>query len=392
MAANPLYDVVVVGAGPSGSIAAFHLARAGLRVALLDKADFPRYKVCGGGVVFRSLAEFPVSIDPIVESPCHRAEVVHHRPDLYFRTSRQVPIVSMVMRSRLDMSLLDAARESGVRVWTGCQVVGARQAGSLVEFETNRHRFRGRFGIGADGTRSPVARLAGWSAPRKLATALECEVKVAPRSYSRFEGVARFDLGAIESGYGWVFPKAEKLSIGVFTLNPQRVNLNRALSRYLDLLGLAGDVQSMERHGAVLPLKPRRGGLCRGRILLAGDAAGLADPVTGEGISLAAKSGRLAAEAILASSAGDPSQVRMSHEIALGEILSELRLGRILSPLLYDWPSLRASLFKRHGQALSEAMTDVFLGRRTYRTLLGSPGNYLRLLGVKRNGYRPGLS
>src|SRR5438093_595335 len=108
------------------------------------------------------------------------------------------------------------------------------------------------------------------------------------------------------------------------------------------------------------------GPLARERMLLAGDAAGLADPVTAEGISLAARSGGLAADAIIAS-ALDPPRARAGYHEALRPMLAELRVARTLARLLYEYPRARRWMFRRVGQPLGEAITDVFLGVRTYR-------------------------
>src|SRR4029077_4203440 len=115
----------------------------------------------------------------------------------------------------------------------------------------------------------------------------------------RFARVPRFDVGTVPYGYAWVFPKTAHLSVGVLTTHRGAINLHGQLEEYLRVIGLAP--QSMERHGFVIPVRPRAGPLARARMLLVGDAAGLADPGTAEGISLAARSGRLAADAIIAS-------------------------------------------------------------------------------------------
>jgi flavin-dependent dehydrogenase len=164
-----------------------------------------------------------------------------------------------------------------------------------------------------------------------------------------------------------VFPKAAHLSVGVLTTHRGSIDLRRHLEEYLRVIGLAP--RSVERHGFVIPIRPRAGPLARGRVLLAGDAAGFADPVTAEGISLAARSGGLAADAIIAGGL-DPTRIRAAYQAALRPLLAELRVARALARLLYDYPRLRTWMFRRVGQRLVEAITDVFLGARTYRRSL----------------------
>jgi flavin-dependent dehydrogenase len=156
-------------------------------------------------------------------------------------------------------------------------------------------------------------------------------------------------------------------------MRPKSGGLRGALHHYLRDLG-AGD-----EHGFVIPIAPRRT-FARGRVLLAGDAAGLADPVTGEGISWAMQSGRAAAEAIL-DGRFDPALARRSYVHRLRrEILPELRIARALANVLYRRPKLAGRLFERSGRALCEAMTDVVCGERTYRELVYSPRSYVAVL------------
>jgi len=176
--------------------------------------------------------------------------------------------------------------------------------------------------------------------------------------------VPRFDVGIVPHGYAWVFPKTTHLSVGVLTTHRGAINLHRQLEEYLRVIRLAP--QAMERHGFVIPVRPRAGPLARARMLLVGDAAGLADPVTAEGISLAARSGRLAADAIIASQL-DPQRARAGYDAALRPMLAELRVARTLARLLYEYPRARRWMFRRVGQRLVEAITDVFMGARTYR-------------------------
>ena len=137
----------------------------------------------------------------------------------------------------------------------------------------------------------------------------------------------------------------------------------------------------MRVRGAPIPVRPRRTA-ARGRVFLAGDAAGLADPLTGEGISLAIRSGRLAAEALLAARL-DPRGATRGYLAALRrEILGELRIARGLAWVLYGRPGLVRRLVPRLGQLAGEALTEVVAGRRTYLDLVGSGRAWRRLLGA----------
>jgi geranylgeranyl reductase family protein len=381
-----IHDVAVVGAGPAGASAARVLAEAGARVVLLEKHALPRYKTCGGGVVGRALRALPPALRAAVEAtaverPCHIAELDLGDEGLRFRARRPRPLISMVMRDRFDAVLTAAAEAAGAEIRSRCTVRGVVSRADRVELETAGGPVAARFVVAADGATSETARLAGWKPPRRHAPAVEAEVRVRDADFARLVDVARFDFGPAAAGYGWVFPKREHLSIGVCTMRPG-VNLNTTLTRYLESLGL-GNLEDVQRHGFFIPLDPRAEGVVRGRVLLAGDAAGLADPVTGEGISGAIESGTLAARAIV-DGGDEPARVGARYDRALVAVRREIRIGRALARLTYDLPRLRRFVFRRHGQALAEGMTDVLMGDRTYASLLGRAKTYAYLLGLRR--------
>jgi geranylgeranyl reductase family protein len=373
-------DVAVVGAGPAGATAALLLARAGVAVALLDRARLPRDKTCGGGVVARALESLPPGVGVPVERRLGRVESRFVDAGIAVTVERETPLVHMAMRAPLDFALAEAARAAGAVLETPCALENVGLLADHVELETSHGPLRARFLVAADGAAGPTARVVGWTAPLATVPALEAEVKVPPRVLARFTDGARFDLGVPAGGYGWVFPKAAHLSVGVgvFARGAGRRRLRDELGRYLHAVGL-GEASVLRVRGAPIPVRPRRD-VARGRVLLAGDAAGLADPLTGEGISLAIRSGRLAAESLLAARL-EPRAVARAYVASLrGEILGELRIARGLAWVLYRRPGLARRLVPRLGQLAGEALTEVVAGRRTYRALVGSARAWRRLL------------
>jgi geranylgeranyl reductase family protein len=380
---NRHLDVAIAGGGPAGAAAALALARAGVKVVVLEKAALPRYKTCGGGVVQRALRLLPAEARPAVERQAYAVELHLLDAGLKFAVERDAPIVALTMRAELDLAVLDAARRAGAEIRPACPVLGVKPRDGKVEIATPAGALSARFVIGAGGAASAVARGAGWPEPLDLAPALEGEVYVAGEVLERFSRAARFDLGLVPHGYGWIFPKRDHLSIGVFSVDPRSANLNAELERYLKAAGVEG-IERLERHGHAIPICPREGGFMRGRVLLAGDAAGLADPLTGEGISWALESGRLAAESIL-EGGFEPASVRQAFELALERrLLPELQLARCLARLVYQHPRLRGWLFQRFGQQLCEAVARVFAGEATYRELLQNPLHFLKLFARAR--------
>jgi len=355
------------------------LANAGARVVLVERMAVPRYKTCGGGVVARAVDRLPGCVGATAERRCRTVELGFPDDGSRFVVERDQPIVTMTMRSELDRALLDVARNAGAEVRDRCAFRGLLERSRGLEVETERGPLRARFLIGADGANGPVARHAGWDDVPYCVPALEAEVRVDAATLQRFSGTARFDFGLPADGYAWVFPKRRHLSVGLLHMRRGARGLKALLPRYLDAVGLSR-VDGIDVHGSLIPVRPRRGGFVRGRVLLAGDSAGLADPVTGEGISHAIESGRVAASALLNGELVPAEVARLYRRGLERRILGELRFARPLAHLLYRHPRLRRFAFRRLGQSMCRVITDVIVGRGSYRRILSSPANYLRLL------------
>ena len=376
--AAPMDDAVVVGGGPGGAAAAATLARGGARVTVLEEFAVPRYKTCGGGVVGRARRWLPAGI--AFERECHRAILYEHGCDLNWTVERSTPSLATTMRAGFDAALLDAAAAAGAGVHAPCRALDIDVGAEHVTVHTTRGEFRARYVIAADGARSRIASRSGWKGEPRCVPALEYEIQVDDTVRERF-AAARFDFGLVPGGYGWVFPKRAHLSVGVLSTRPEVRRLPTYLATYLAAAGVSG-IRHAEKHGALIPAAPRPGGFVRGRVLLVGDAAGLADPLTYEGISSALASGTLAARSLLEAEF-EPAATRKSYEAALEhDVLPELRAARRLASILYGSARVREFAFGRAGQALCEAMCDVVAGERTAHDLVQSPASWARLVRV----------
>jgi len=381
------YDAAVIGAGPAGATAALHLARAGRSVLLVERETLPRDKTCGGGVVARALRHWPGVTLPS-EGACFAAEANLLTRAIRLRVERAEPIVHMTLRAELDRTLVEAALAAGAELASATRLETLGELDGALELGTSQGPRRARFVLAADGALGRTAALAGWTDELHSIPALEAEVRVAPGVAARFAGSARFDLDALPHGYGWVFPKRNQLSCGVGVFRRGRARLQEALASYLTRIGVA-PIEHIETKGFVIPIRPRRE-LARGRVLLVGDAAGLADPLTAEGISIAAHSAELAARALI-EGGPDPARVRRHYQRSLGrEILPELAWARRLSALLYEHPALAERLLRQRGESFAHALVAVIRGEASYRSLLYSPRSYWKLLRANSgSGSRP---
>jgi len=373
-----MYDVAVIGAGPAGCSTASALASTGRSVLLLEKAALPRYKTCGGGLLPRAYAMLPPTVDAIVESSFPSVLLNFHGEGMQFTASRSEPLVRMTMRADLDNFLATKAKKAGARVLDACPVKQVIPDSDWVTLVTDQGTFRARFLVAADGVQSLAAKSCGWSSLPKLAPAIEWELQLSAGEFARFGQTARFDFGFIDAGYAWVFPKRHHLSVGILTTAPANINLGARLEVYLRTLGIR-EIERVEKHGYVIPLEPRREPLYRGRVLLAGDAAGLVDPITAEGISYALWSGKLAAEAIKGDLCNVAKVGPCYQQLLEAHILRDLRAARWLANLVYHHPRLRNWAFRRQGARLTNFVTDVVMGGRSYHAALKDPRNYLKM-------------
>jgi geranylgeranyl reductase family protein len=302
-----LFDVVVVGAGPAGSTTAYRLARAGARVLLVDRACFPRDKPCGGGLTWRAVRELPFSVDPVVEEVVDRFALrFRYRTGVERRSGR--PLVLMTQRKRLDAFLAERAAEAGAEFRDGAKVEAIEQNGAVTV------RFRGASAradvlVGADGVNGVVARQLGLADRRHHGVALEGNVAYTPETRAEFRRRALVELGTVAGGYAWVFPKGDHVNVGVGGWEREGPNLRSHLKRLCAEYRIHEDAVT-DLRGYRLPMRVPGAVALSGRALLVGDAAGLIDPLSGDGIYEALVSGRLAADAILAERLSDyPAQL-----------------------------------------------------------------------------------
>jgi geranylgeranyl reductase family protein len=362
-----IYDVAVIGSGPSGASTAFHAARLGLKTIIIEKETLPRYKTCGGGFVFRGRKHMPFDISEVIESEFDSVDIVFADKNLKFKTKRQDPIITMIMRDSFDHLIVKKAQEYGVDLLQG-ETLKEVIPGEVAKLKTTNEILNARFVIAADGALSPTAKLAGWHAEtRMMCPALEYELEVSDEEFEKHKHSARFDIDAAPLGYGWSFPKKNHLSVGVgnFMKTKKNPKLREYYYKYLEFLDIKNIISS-EAHGFIIPISPRTDGFVKQNVFLMGDAAGFADPVTAEGISNAIYSGKLCAKAIAESDLDLHKAEQLYIEKLETKMLPELRTGVKLSKLFYENKTLRNLMLKKFGQHLADAMTDVFMGDRTY--------------------------
>jgi geranylgeranyl reductase len=316
------YDVIVVGGGPSGATAAHEIARRGHSVLLLDRAG--RIKPCGGAIPPRLIADFAIPPHLLVaRATCARmVSPSDQKVDIHIEGG----FVGMVDREQFDEWLRQRAASAGARRQTGTfeRIERDTDGTAVVHWHTEAQRgqARARCVIGADGARSGVARQAidGWEKGRFVFAYHEIVRKpqVPPPDYdgSRCDVIYRGTLSP--DFYGWVFPHGETLSVGTGSAD-KGFSLRHATAALRRVAGLH-TAETVRREGAPIPMKPLPRWDNGRDVVLAGDAAGVVAPASGEGIYYAMASGQMAAESAVAFLAsGDARQLATARKRFLRE-------------------------------------------------------------------------
>jgi geranylgeranyl reductase family protein len=344
-------EVAVIGAGPAGATLAFELLKGGLKPVLIDKAVFPRVKVCGGGLTGKALRYLPLQLSGVMENEVHRIQLSFGLKQAFTKASPQA-LLSTVERRRLDAALVDQFRLAGGEFREEERVEKlAAGPGNTYIITTSQGRLAAQVVVGADGARSGVAAGAELSPADFFHLGLQVEVpqRLINKNAFDFAQTIFLDMGSIPDGYAWAFPRGELLVIGAGGLLSAGRRLKEYFSRILAHFGLAAADLSIAAH--LIPHRVTPKPLVRDRVLLVGDAAGLTDFWTGEGLGFALESAHLAAWQILRFFEGEAGalsdyQARLDEKITpeLAAAYQFSKLFNYLGPLAflclkkYDYP------------------------------------------------------
>ncbi|MBX7266999.1 geranylgeranyl reductase family protein [Micromonospora sp. Llam7] len=365
-----VWDLVVIGGGPAGLSAAHVAAGRGVRTLVVERAAHPRYKTCGGGLTGTSLAAVAGRIEVPAHDAVDRITFTLDGRRGFTRRHGAGPLVSMVRRDEFDDRLRAAAVAAGAEV-------RERVAVRSLDLTTEGVRLRladgdtllARTVVGADGSSGVSARHVGVRY-RQVDLGLELELPVPPPQQARWRHRALLDWGPLPGSYAWVFPKGDRLTVGVIAGRGQGERTRQYLRRFVDRLGLAG-LPPAHDSGHLTRCRADDSPLRRGRVLVVGDAAGLLEPWTREGISYALRSGMWAGEAVADDDlAGYERAVaeRLVPAIQAGHRLLDVfsRRPEICHALLAMPPGWRA--FTRF--CLGRADFDELVGRAPVRAAL----------------------
>ncbi|HJV89917.1 MAG TPA: geranylgeranyl reductase family protein [Holophagaceae bacterium] len=354
------FDIAIVGAGPAGSVCAWALARQGKSVLLLDKAPFPRVKPCGGGVSPQVGRWLPFDLSPAISLRPSKLRFTWKAREDAVELDLGEDLLWMVRREVFDQLLADHATAEGATFESDCALRGlVREAGAW-RLDTSRGDHRAKIVVAADGALGPTAKLLGLRpATRALVGAIEAESPVPPAD----PDVVHLDFGTVKAGYLWNFPKADGQScgIGVFR-GRQATALDERLEGYLQGFDLS--LAGCHRMAHPILLWDGDRPLHAENALVIGEAAGVVDPLTAEGIRPAIWSGLKAAEVLLATPEGGSLA---TYTAVMTETLgTEMAWARRLSKAFYAAPELAWRVAVKHPSG-PRIMAQVLQGETTYR-------------------------
>lgn len=376
MSANR-YDAIVAGAGPAGSTAARNLARAGARVLLLDRAKFPRDKPCGGGITFRADEANDLDFSPVTEREIYGVRVSVRLGRRFDRTSPRL-LARMTQRSKLDAFLAEHAAGAGADFRDGIAVRSIDIEATKATVRTEGDVYESPVLIGADGINGVTAKALGLETAGETAVAFEANYPAINGDMEPWSRMIGLDLAGIPGGYAWVFPKGDHLNLGVGGWKYTGPTLRRELSRLCAYYGF--DESRLYGHrGYQLPLRRDDAPVVRGPAMLAGDAAALVDPLSGEGIWAAFVSGRLAATEAQRFLAGDARDLTGYQRALDDEMRDEIIASKRLQAIFQRLPSFSVLMLK-YNSTFWRYMTEIIRGELTYPQLPKKLGPIARLI------------
>lgn len=371
------FDVVIAGAGPSGSTAAYILADRGFNVALLDKSSFPRKKLCGGLLTFKAVELFEkiygYSAADLFDLGIVFKESIDYSVNYRDKKIRdgQSPVpFRFVDRSIMDKVLLDRAIKAGVHFYDGEQVVSCNPFEAEVK-TASRRIFRGDFLIAADGVNSIIRGLLPFNKKEwRKNLALTIEVAIDESEFPRQVNAPEIYIGCLRAGYGWIFPGKGKVIVGIGGLNRWTDNFKPTFMNFLRFQGV-NNPESIKLNGFPLPYGNFIKKPYYGKTFLVGDAAGLVEPLFGEGIFYAIQTGRYAAESLsdYFSKGTDPEK-QYSERLNKYIFPEFIYSNRLRWALFCAQKLLRHLSFKIFFKSLPVKLAEMVHGVRSYKFLI----------------------
>jgi geranylgeranyl reductase family protein len=358
-----MFDCIIVGAGPAGATACYQLAKQGRSVLVVDRATFPRYKPCGGGVSPAIAKWFDFDFTPVVNNTVTQVKYTWKFDDPVEIELQGITPMWMVRRDKFDNFLIDRAIQQGAQFQNNTTVTGIDLQGDTWQIQTNNGNFEAKYLIAADGANSMLANWLGFSEQQKVSAAsLEVPAEISERR----QNLAYFDFGSLKNGFMWCFPKTDGYSFSAAFVRERQgkpEELKQQLTNYANKFGL--DLTNSQYTEYNLNLWQEDRFLHANRALIAGEAAGIVDPLIGEGIRPAIFTGLQAANSIDKALAGDSNALAEYSGIIQKEWGANLAKAQFLANLFYKAPKIAYKLGVKRPSA-GKLMGKIICGELSY--------------------------
>jgi geranylgeranyl reductase family protein len=326
-----IYDVLIVGAGPSGSYLAYLLSKKGFTVTLLDKESFPRDKVCGGGLSQKTVELLDFDILPIMQKKIIGSYLTYQNKDTIIK---DLPYRggAAVLRSDFDNFILEKAIGKGTKFYDKTIFQDLKYEKDHLEIRTSKTTIKCKYLIGADGVYSKVRNKLFGREIVNYTPAIEALIYLDQKIIDKIGNRVLFDFGGMPRGYGWIFPKNDHLNVGVFSIFKQK-NLKAFLNEFIRNYKILNDYKMIKYKGHAIPLKNEAKIYQDRNVWLIGDAAGFAESFYGEGIYFALKSAVVASEALM--SCFDNNNYNAYTRHLAKDVLIDLKYSELNAKLFY---------------------------------------------------------
>ena len=365
--ARNYYDVIIVGAGPSGATLAYELAKRGIGVIVLEKEIFPRYKCCAGGITHKVLNLLDFDISEAIEETIYDIRFLYKLEKSYLGHYDK-PLLYTITRDVFDNLLVDRAKKYGARFLDGQRVGKIEINKSEVEVTTQDKTYYSGLIAGADGAYSKVVKELGIKRKLNYIVGIETELRVPDYELEKWGKSVEVEFGRIHGGYAWLFPKHNHLSVGAGCQFSEAKNLKRNYESFIVYLNFR-KYTPLRTGSLLIPVIKDRITCYGERFVLLGDAAGLADPLTGEGIYNAILSAQLCAPAIMNSLVNNRNDLQSYQQSIDRIILPELIIAQKTATLLARFPKLVFSLLTRN-ERIWKNTCKLMRGETNYNTIL----------------------
>jgi geranylgeranyl reductase family protein len=351
-----MYDIIIVGGGPSGASAGRRAGKLGLNILLLEKEEFPRYKPCGGGLSKHAISYLDFELpEDVIEWEITGARVFYK--DQLIEAHKDYRLSVLVSRDMFDNFLLEKAKETGIEVHTGEKALCCREMPEYVEVESNRGTYRAKFAIVSEGAQGLVK-----TCVRPADTKEEygiCMVAEVPAEEKEIEErlgrAIELHFDVVGGGYGWIFPHKTYYSVGIGGVVKDLSHPKEAMLEFLRVNGFRGDYKL---HGHKIPWGGIKRKVSGSRVLLSGDAAGFVDSFSGEGLAYAISSGQFAAEVIaeICLHNGKTKDLNRYESLCQAEFGTHLKYSLMFSRIMHRFPEKTFKIFTS-----SDKMIDKYL-------------------------------